>query len=239
MWAAPIFIPWCAGPSRHGRCENALKRLSTARANPSIRHSREGGNPRTNIPRKNVNRDTTTYVHTATPLRLSGESTPRTPIRCRNPEGCGRRQFSYLGVPAPAGMGDWYENALKRLSTARENPSIRHSREGGNPSTNIPRKNANRDTTTYLHTAAPTLGPPKTNATAGAIRETPQAGPGRTQTGPNFRLSGDRKPALYPDTGRESGGGGEAAPMRPKAFEPPGLDFITWCAGASRDERLL
>ena len=41
----------------------------------SIRHSREGGNPRTNIPRKNANCDTTTYAHTATPLRLSGEST--------------------------------------------------------------------------------------------------------------------------------------------------------------------
>ena len=46
---------------------------------PPIRHSREGGNPRTNIPRKIANRDTITYVHTATPLRLPGESTPRTP----------------------------------------------------------------------------------------------------------------------------------------------------------------
>ena len=52
-------------------------------------------------------------------------------------------QFSYLGVPAAAGMSDWYENALKRLSSAPANPSIprsrhsgpsiRHSREGGNP----------------------------------------------------------------------------------------------------------
>ena len=41
--------------------------------------------------------------------------------------------FSYLGVPAPAGMGDWYENALNRLSSAPANPSIRHSREGRNP----------------------------------------------------------------------------------------------------------
>ena len=82
------------------------------RQRPPIRHSREGGNPRTNIPRKNANRDTTTYVHTATPLRLSGESTPRTPIRRRNPEGCVRRQFSYLAkVPnpdtAPESRGVW------------------------------------------------------------------------------------------------------------------------------------
>ena len=51
--------------------------------------------------------------------------------------------FSYLGVPAPAGMDDWYENAPTRLSSTPLNPSIprsrhsglstRHSREGGNP----------------------------------------------------------------------------------------------------------
>ena len=94
--------------------ENALKRLLSTPANPYIRHSREGGNPRTNISRKSVNRDTTTYVHTATPLRLSGESTPRTPIRRRNPERCGRGQFSYLGVPVATGMSDWYENDVTR-----------------------------------------------------------------------------------------------------------------------------
>ena len=52
-------------------------------------------------------------------------------------------------------------------------PSIRHSREGGNPRTNFPRKNVNRDTTTHVHTAALTLGAPKTNATAGATRKAP------------------------------------------------------------------
>ena len=96
---------------------------------PRIRLSRDrkhapypgygGGNPRTKISRKNANRDTTTYVHTATPLRLSGESTPRTPIRRRNPEGCVRCQFSYLGVPVPAGMSDCYEN---RLQTSTRRP---------------------------------------------------------------------------------------------------------------------
>ena len=49
--------------------------------------------------------------------------------------------FSYLGVPAPAGMSDWYESmswtpirdALKWLSRAPANPSLRHSGEGRNP----------------------------------------------------------------------------------------------------------
>ena len=41
--------------------------------------------------------------------------------------------FSYLRVPAPAGMSDWYENALKRLLSTPANPYIRHSRGGGNP----------------------------------------------------------------------------------------------------------
>ena len=101
-----------------------------------------GGNPRTNIPRKNVNRDTITYVHTATPLRLSGESTPQTPIRRRNPEGCGQCQFSYLGVPAPAGMRDCYESMSRtpirdRPLRARLSPLISsfqrklESRRGG------------------------------------------------------------------------------------------------------------
>ena len=114
-------------PLRHWY-ENALQRLLSTPANPYIRHSREGGNPRTNIPRKNANRDTTTYVHTATPLRLSRKSMRRTPIRGRNPGGGEAAQmplerthqpaprFSYLGVPAAAGMSDWYENSTGTVS---------------------------------------------------------------------------------------------------------------------------
>ena len=60
-------------------------RTRTRRSGSPIRHSREGGNPRTNIPRKKANRDITTYVHTATPLRLSGKKPSRTPIRGGNP----------------------------------------------------------------------------------------------------------------------------------------------------------
>ena len=139
-------------------------RTRTRRSGSPIRHSREGGNPRTNVPRKNVNRETATYVHTATPLRLSGESTPRTPIRRRNPEGCGRCQFSYLGVPAPAGIiamkacpGPRSDDGS--LETARVPPdssfrlpnSIPRRRD---PRT-VPRKNVNRETTTYVNTATP------------------------------------------------------------------------------------
>ncbi len=91
--------------------ENAPTRLSSAPLNPSIprsRHSREGGNPGE------------AYGWQMTRTQLL-QSAPR---------------FSYLGVPAPAGMSDWYENAPTRLSSAPLNPSIprsRHSREGGNP----------------------------------------------------------------------------------------------------------
>ena len=114
--------PWYESMSRTP-IRDALKRLSCAPFNPSnprsrhsprIRHSREGGNPRTNIPPENANRDTITYVHTATPLRLFGNCAPRTQIRDGNPEEVygwqmTRKQphsstprFSYLGVPAPA-----------------------------------------------------------------------------------------------------------------------------------------
>ena len=100
-----------------------------------------------------------TYVHRRPPARLVREwfrrkrHSPSFPRR-RESRGEGWHQprpntsndqvpFSYLGVPAPAGMGDWYENAPTRLSSAPLNPSIprsrhsglstRHSREGGNP----------------------------------------------------------------------------------------------------------
>ena len=81
--------------SRHWY-EKALKRLSSAPTNPTIRHSREGGNPRTNIPRKNSNRDTTTYLHTATPLRLSGESTPEPRYGAGIQRGVGGANFHTL-----------------------------------------------------------------------------------------------------------------------------------------------
>ena len=94
---------YLGGPATAGmtdRCESmsrtpirdALKWLASAPANASIRHSREGGNPRTNIPRKKANRDTTTCVQTATPLRLSGKNRPRTPIRAGNPDEVEGRQ---------------------------------------------------------------------------------------------------------------------------------------------------
>ena len=242
---------------------DALKPLSSAPLNPniprsrhsgasSIRHSREGGNPRTNIPRNNANRDTTTYVHTATPLRLPGESTPRTPIRRRNPEGWGwgnvvrglspARRGAWQTSPLGSGGRAWQNSAahsgtgpisqvptlpattpafhtlvcrplpasaitmkacpglrsgmrLNGLSSAPANPSIRHSREGGNPRTNIPRKNANRDTTTYVHTATPLCL---------SRKSTPRT------------LVRGRNPGQV-----------EGAPMTPKPFQQPDLYFHT------------
>ena len=121
--------------SRHWY-EKALKRLSSAPANPFIRHSREGGNPRTNIPRKKANRDTTTCVQTATPLGLSGKNRPEPRygpgIQVRWRSGKNDTQtlpgdghpFSYLGVPVATGMSDWYENDVTRFRKCFGVPEI-------------------------------------------------------------------------------------------------------------------
>ena len=86
------------------------------RQRPPIRHSREGGNPRTNIPRKIANRDTTTYVHTAPHFVFPARARPvpryGAGIQGRWRGGTNDAQtlpgyghpLSYLGVPAPAGM---------------------------------------------------------------------------------------------------------------------------------------
>ena len=58
---------------------------------PPIRHSREGGNPEGRS--TGGSNETRSFPPTTT-------------------------QFSYLGAPAAAGMDDWHENALERLSSA-------------------------------------------------------------------------------------------------------------------------
>ena len=182
------------GAWQNPRCQFTV---TSHNSGPSIRHSREGGNPRTMTARQYVDRKTGSSCHDQCsagacpqppagppylPRRMAGvpphTNLPVGAIRespwdgarqnppCQFAVASDNSSFSYLGVPAPAGMSDCYENRLPA-------PRIRHSREGGNPRTNIPRTNANRDTTTCVHTASPTLGPPKTNATAGTIRESP------------------------------------------------------------------
>ena len=105
--------------SRHWY-EKALKRLSSAPTNPTIRHSREGGNPRTNIPRKNVNRDTTTYVHTATPLRLSGESTPEPRYGAGIQRGVGGANFHTLVCRRQPGWAIGTKMMLRGFESASE-----------------------------------------------------------------------------------------------------------------------
>ena len=122
---------------------DALKWLSSAPANPYTRHSREGGNPRTNIPRNNANCDTTTYVHTATPLRLSGNCAPLTHIHDRNPEEVygwqmTRRQlhsstprFSYLGTKMMLrGFESASESHQSSVSSFRRRPESREVGRG-------------------------------------------------------------------------------------------------------------
>ena len=104
--------------------ENALRWLSSAPANRSIRHSGEGRNPEGwgwgNVVRGLV-------------PRWGGWGGAWQNPRCQFAIPSHNSSFSYLGVPAPAGMSDWYENALKWLSIAPANRSIRNSGEGRNP----------------------------------------------------------------------------------------------------------
>ena len=184
-------------------------RTRTRHSGSPIRHSREGGNPRTNIPRKNANRDTTTYVHPSTPLRLSGESTPRTPIRRRNPKGRGRCQFSYLGVPAPAGMSDWYESMFR---------------------TPI-RDDVTRPRLCPYTTAPPLVVP----APQASFRRRPQssgAGMRKCSAVEDYARRG-----ACPPLGSGWGVAESAAPTRRTKSQLRLL--IPWCAGDSRDERLV
>ena len=64
---------------------------SLRHSGPPIRHSREGGNPEGRS--TGGSNETRAFPPTTT-------------------------QFSYLGAPAAAGMDDWHENALERLSSA-------------------------------------------------------------------------------------------------------------------------
>ena len=77
------------------------------------------------------------------------------------------------GLNSRPSFRHWYENTLKRLLSTRANPFIRHSREGGNPRTNIPRKNASRDTTNQwlnFHTLVCRLEPARAIGTKMMLR---------------------------------------------------------------------
>ena len=123
----------------HDWYENSIRRprecphiTGLALANPPpVRHSRAGGNPRTNPPRQHANRDTGKHC--------LGQ--------CSAVEDYARR-----GACPPLGS---------RWGNGVTDPApIRHSRAGGNPRTFPPPKNVNRDTTNYDHTDTPESGFP-------------------------------------------------------------------------------
>ena len=76
----------------------------------------------------NVVRSKTTRGEGLVPPLGSGRGVGKltVPIRCAKPQ---LVLFSHLVVPAAAGMSDWDENVLRRLSSAPANPSIRLSGE--------------------------------------------------------------------------------------------------------------
>ena len=90
---------------------------------PAILSARRPANPATHLFRSPTSSLVRKYAPPETPGR------PRHSRESGNPEGKGgtnhtqplptTRSFSYLGVPAPAGMGDWYENAPSNRPPSR------------------------------------------------------------------------------------------------------------------------
>ena len=97
----PIFIPWCAGASRHER----LVRKHVPDSDPGWIPAPAGD---TNHRRPNNDSPGSQEKCSAGACPQLGagcvaQTTPDPSInQCT--------QFSYLGLPAPAGMSDWYEN---------------------------------------------------------------------------------------------------------------------------------
>ena len=113
-----LFIPWCAGPCRHDRllrkhvpdadpgCPYAASIVPPNPINLPYRHSGEGRNPE-GWGEGNVVRSKTSRGEGLVPRRDRAWARQNPPrgfaVQNRNTGN------SYLGVPAKAGMSDWYE----------------------------------------------------------------------------------------------------------------------------------
>ena len=219
-------------PSFRHWYENTLKRLLSTRANPFIRHSREGGNPRTNIPQQNVNRDTTTDVHTATPLRLSRERSPRTPIRRRNPAGRGWGNV-VRGACPPLGSG-WGRGRIRRANSPYQattpafHPLVCRLEPARAIGTKMMLRGLRCARTPRLSHSS--FRPPCVIPAKG--RNPEGAGMGKCSAVEDYARRG-----ACPPLGRRRGVAESAAPTR--RTKPQLRLFIPCCAGTSRDERLV
>ena len=147
----PIFTPWCAGDSRHERLvrkhvpdsDPACALLSTSmpalhrRNVPNCRPMADGGMRKCSAVEDFARRGACPPLGSAWGV---AEST--VPIRCTKPQlrirrANSRAGFSYLGVPAPAGMSDCYETMSRTRIRDRLPPLISsfqrklESRRGG------------------------------------------------------------------------------------------------------------
>ena len=99
-----LCIPWCAGPCRHERlarkCPYAASIVPRNPINLPYRHSGEGRNPE--------GWGEGSVVRGLVP-RWGGGGAWQNP-RCQFAVPSHNSGFSYLGVPAPAGMSDCYES---------------------------------------------------------------------------------------------------------------------------------
>ena len=98
----PIFIPWCAGATRHER----LVRKHVPDSDPGSIPA-PAGDTNYRLPNNDSRGSQEKCSAGACPqlgAACVAQATPDPSInQCI--------QFSHLGVPAPAGMGDWYENS--------------------------------------------------------------------------------------------------------------------------------
>ena len=151
--------------------------------------------------------------------------------------------FSYLGVPAPAGMSDCYESMSRTTIRDRplRQPLIRHSRHPFVNPAPIRHSGEGRNPEGWGEGIVALGLVPSSGRTA---RSRKLHGPAYHHFHPLMRPShghGDsgEKPAPYPDTGPESRGVAGEAPITPKHSRRPVPILITWCAGSHRHARFL
>ena len=125
--------------------------------------------------------------------------------------------FSYLGVPAPAGMSDYYESMSR--TTIRDSLPTRHSGESRSPGGGGGGTNGPNNLPSFSYLGIPDCRP--------------RVNGGREYAAPRRECSAGACPPL----GRRRGVAESAVPIR--RTKPQLQLFIPWCAGACRHERLL
>ena len=198
----PIFIPWCAGPSRHERL--VRKRCY---AGQSL-HSGESRNP-------------------------EGEGSGENAIPRKNQ---GVPPFSHHGVPAPAGMSDWYENRRVQDASSRKTvtafviPAEAGIQRGGGERRECHPSGTNKEPRFHTMVCRPqpgcVIGTKMTLRGLDCLRIA------------RLPHSSFRPPNRHSREGGNPEGRGWARQLSTKSPPSTNPNFKPWYADASRDERL-